>query len=201
VLAAQRHALHRLRNDYEQARNDPATLVEVVEAKRKAIEDELARILDDDSGITGPSDLGAVLTELKEAFQETYRNVSVTIEGIAGTAVAVGRVLVWAMLEELLANAAEALMEFGGGEIEVEVASAGDEVLVHIRDGADGVQADIRHKIFRDGTSTRGGNRGFGLYHARRIANQVNGSLELAAAKTTDPQLGGAHFLLSLPRQ
>ncbi len=200
VHAAHHHALHRLRDEYEKVRRDPSAPAEVVDAKRKALDFELNRVLDGD-GLTGSCDLGAVFKDLKEAFQQAYRNLSITIEGAAELPVAVGRVLVWSILEELFANAAEAVMEFGGGEIEVEIVSAHDEVLIHIRDGGGGIQPDVQHKIFRDGVSTHGTNRGFGLYNARRIAEQVKGTLELAEPRSRDPQLGGAYFLLSLPRR
>ena len=56
VQAAHRHALLRLRDEYENVRLDPLALPEVIDAKRKALDDELARVLDGD-GMTGPCDL------------------------------------------------------------------------------------------------------------------------------------------------
>ena len=199
VHAAHRHALHRLRDEYETVAKDPDTPQAVVEAKRKALDDELARVLDGD-GMTGTCDLGAMLKTMTGRFHEAYQNVSIIIEGTREVTVAVGTVLIWAVLDELFANAAEALAELGGGEIEVDVEYDDAEVLVHIRDGGDGVQTEVQHKIFRDGVSTHIGNRGFGLYNARRIAEAVGGALELAEPRSRDLQLGGAHFLLNLPR-
>ena len=142
-----------------------------------------------------------VLKTLIEGFHKAYQNVSITVEGTPQVTVAVGRVLVWAVLDELFANAAQALTELGGGEIEVDVEYDDAEVLVHIRDGGDGIHTEVQHKIFRDGISTYNGNRGFGLYNARRIAERVGGALELAEPRGRDVQLRGAHFLLNLPRQ
>ena len=200
VQAAHRHALHRLRDEYEKVRKDPLAPQDVVDAKRRALDDELARVLDGD-GMTEPCDLGAVLNALIDGFHQAYQNVSITVEGTPGVTVAVGRVLIWAVLDELFANAADALTELGGGEIEVDVEVDDAEVLVHIRDGGDGIQTEVQHKIFRDGVSTHSGNRGFGLYNARRIADRVGGALELAEPKGRELQLGGAHFLLNLPRK
>jgi signal transduction histidine kinase len=200
VQAAHRHALLRLRNEYENVRRDPFTPQEVIDAKRKALDDELACVLDAD-GMTGPSDLGEVLKAMIDGFHKAYQNVSITVEGTPKVTVAVGRVLIWAVLDELFANAAQALTELGGGEIEVDVEYDDTEVLVHIRDGGDGIHAEVQHKIFRDGISTHSGNRGFGLYNARRIADRVGGALELAEPRGRDVQLRGAHFLLNVPRQ
>jgi len=200
VQAAHRHALLRLRDEYENVRRDPFAPQEVIDAKRRALDDELARVLDGD-GMTEPCDLGEVLKTLIDSFHKAYQNVSITVEGTPEVTVAVGRVLIWAVLDELFANAADALTELGGGEIEVDVEYDEAEVLVHIRDGGDGIQTEVQHKIFRDGISTYSGNRGFGLYNARRIADRVGGALELAEPRGRDVQLRGAHFLLNLPRQ
>jgi hypothetical protein len=200
VQAAHQHALHRLRDEYENVTKDPGAPQDVVDAKRKALDDELARVLDGD-GMTGPCDLSSVLTTLIDGFHQAYRNVSITVEGTPEVDVAVGRVLIWAVLDELFANAADALTELGGGEIEVDVEYDDTEVLVHIRDAGDGIQTEVQHKIFRDGVSTHSGNRGFGLYNARHIAERVGGALELAEPRGRDVQLRGAHFLLNLPRQ
>lgn len=200
VQASHRHALIRLRAEHAKLSRDLDTPQEEITAKREAIDRETARILNDD-GMAGPCDLGKVLAELQEVFPGMHRSVSIALEGTAGAAVAVGRVLVRTMLYELFANAAEAMTELGGGEIEVTVeAASAEEVLIHIRDQGDGIRPEVQHKIFRDGTSTRGANRGFGLYNARGIADRVRGALELVEPRTEDPQLPGAHFLLSLPR-
>lgn len=201
VLGARQHALHRLRDELERASQDPGATEGELAAKRRALEDELASTLDDD-GMTGSCDLGTVLGALKDGFQDAYGNLSIALEGTPEVSVAVGRVLMRAILLELFLNAAEALTELGGGMIGVEVeVRSDDEILVRIRDDGDGIPPAVRHRIFKDGISTRGSNRGYGLFHARRMAQEVDVALELAPPGDADPQFPGAHFMLSLPRR
>ena len=110
--------------------------------------------------------------------------------------------LVWAVLDELFANAAQALTELGGGEIEVDVERDDTEVLVHIRDGGDGIQhGGPAQDLPGRGTQRTTATGASGSTTRGVSPRRVGGALELAEPRGRDVQLGGAHFLLNLPRQ
>lgn len=201
---AYRHALTRKRQEYERlAAADPATSPEVLAAARQALDEDTARILEADPALGGECDLGEVVAAMAESFGRTYEDIVLTRVADPDVIAAVSRALAEVLLYELLANAAQAMADLGGGEIEVRVdASDDDDVLIHVRDSGHGIEvANAGRKIFRDGFSTRGSGRGRGLYTAQQLARRSNGDLTLEEARTDHPVLAGAHFLLTLPRR
>lgn len=200
---AHRHALTRKRQEYERLAADPAASPEALAAARQAMDEDTARILDADPALGGECDLGEVVAVMAESFGRTYEDIVLTRAADPDVMAAVNRALAEVLLYELLANAAQAMTDLGGGEIEVRVdASDDDDVLIHVRDSGHGVEvANAGRKIFRDGFSTRGSGRGRGLYTAQQLARRSGGDLTLEEAMTDHPVLAGAHFLLTLPRR
>lgn len=203
AFEANRHALSHRRADYEALASDPATSAETLNEARRAMDEETARILKLDPELTGSCDLEPVLTAIVAEFHRTYRDIEVTIEGTPRVTVAVSENLARRVLYELLANGAQAMADVGGGQIEITVdATDDDEVSIRVRDSGPGIGvSNASRKIFRDTYSTRGEGRGLGLYNAQGLARKVDGDLTLEEARSSDPVLCGAHFVLTLPRR
>lgn len=204
AFEANRHALSRQLADYEALASDPAASPEALSAARRAMDEETARILQLDPELTGTCDLDPVLTAIVAEFHRTYGDIEVTLEGTPRVTVAVSENLARRVLYELLANAAQAMAELGGGQIEITVdATDDDEVSIHVRDSGPGIEvSNASRKIFRDTYSTRGEGRGLGLYNAQGLARKFRGGdLALEEARSSDPVLCGAHFVLTLPRR
>lgn len=81
------------------------------------------------------------------------------------------------------------------GEVEVEVAARGADVIVEVRDRGPGIPAGSETSIFEPFVTTRTKGTGLGLAVARRIAEQHEGTLTAA-----NREGGGAVFTLRLPR-
>lgn len=102
------------------------------------------------------------------------------------------------ILENLIANAVEALDGNPAGRIAVAAASAGegDEAMIHITvsDNGPGISPALEGRLFEPGATTRPGRGGgLGLFGARQLAELHGGGLRRI------PGEGGARFLLTLP--
>lgn len=96
----------------------------------------------------------------------------------------------------LFLNAAEAMRERGGGEIQLDVTVAGGEmVTVRVRDDGPGIDEAILAKIFKARVSTRNRQTGLGLHIVRSIVESYGGTVE--AANREDGT--GAVFTLQVP--
>jgi CitB family two-component system sensor histidine kinase MalK len=97
------------------------------------------------------------------------------------------------VLGNLLENAVEAI---GGAAIrEIQVSLRPEGALLHlsVEDSGPGLPADFLANPFKPGFSTKGENRGFGLWHAARTVEARGGRLE-----GTNREGGGAVFNASL---
>jgi two-component system sensor histidine kinase HydH len=93
----------------------------------------------------------------------------------------------------LLTNAAQALPP--GGRIDLEASAGGDAVEIRVSDSGPGVPLDQRDHIFEPFFTTRKRGTGLGLAVARQIVEAHGGTIAV-----DDSPLGGARFLLHLPR-
>ena len=127
--------------------------------------------------------------------------ITMTDEAITDAVVADGAQLEAAVLN-LLLNATEATPS--GGTVLVSIGhgdSDAGRVRVRIRDGGQGVAAELRERIFQPFFTTKPGGTGLGLALAQRAAEENGGSLTLSAdvqgACVSDAS--GAEFVLELP--
>ena len=104
-------------------------------------------------------------------------------------------VLLPLVLENLIRNT----LDYAGEKAVVSIKLGFVEGFLHItyRDNGPGIDPEIRPRIFQKGITTRGENKGFGLYLSKRIVESYGGTIELK-----DPEAGtGAVFLISVPAQ
>lgn len=98
------------------------------------------------------------------------------------------------VLLNLLVNAVQAID--GEGEIRIRTWQDAGNVLIAISDSGPGIPADLRHKIFEPGFTTKRANAGtgLGLFLCRRIVLQHGGCIRV---ESNAP--GGATFTVVLP--
>lgn len=95
----------------------------------------------------------------------------------------------------LFLNAAQAMKESGGGEIEVDARSAGGQVEVLVTDNGPGIPEAILGKIFKPRFSTRTKHGGLGLHIVHTIVQRYGGSV--TAENCADA--AGARFTIVAP--
>jgi signal transduction histidine kinase len=95
----------------------------------------------------------------------------------------------------LFLNAAQAMKETGGGEIDVDAKATQTEVLVRVSDNGPGIPEAILGKIFKARFSTKNKQGGLGLHIVHTIVQQNGGSVE--ASNRQDGH--GAVFSIRVP--
>jgi CitB family two-component system sensor histidine kinase MalK len=96
------------------------------------------------------------------------------------------------ILGNLLENAVEAIGDASIREIQVSLQPEGALLHLSVEDSGPGLPADVLGSSFRLGFSTKGENRGFGLWHAARTVEARGGHLA-----GTNREGGGAVFTAS----
>ncbi|MET3292250.1 UNVERIFIED_CONTAM: two-component system CitB family sensor kinase [Brevibacillus sp. OAP136] len=79
------------------------------------------------------------------------------------------------------------------GQIEVYMQASDGQLMITVHDNGSGVPHELQNNIFRDGVTTKGTGRGFGLALVERLARLGGGQLELLDTAH------GASFRLTLP--
>lgn len=196
TLRSQRHAfmnkLHLISglikmSEYETAKE---VIEEVNAAYQKAMEFYLARIRD--SAIVGilvgkthaAGELGIQLTVLPESYISErcpHRELVVTILG------------------NTMENAFEAIrfsaVKINNPVVSVYMKEEAEHLRLRIRDNGPGIDPAVKERLFEDGATTKGKDRGFGLSLISRLISNVNGSV------TCDSSPEGTMVSVSLPTE
>jgi two-component system sensor histidine kinase HydH len=94
----------------------------------------------------------------------------------------------------LLLNALDALPR--GGNVRVEVETAGDMVAVRVRDSGAGIAPRIRPRLFEPFVSSKENGLGLGLSISKRLVEAHGGRIS-----GSNHEQGGAVFTFTLPRE
>jgi CitB family two-component system sensor histidine kinase MalK len=97
------------------------------------------------------------------------------------------------ILGNLMENAVEAIGESERREIHVDLHHDSDRLTIAVADSGPGIPPECREHLFERGFSTKGGDRGFGLYHASRRVAALGGHLVVA-----NLECGGTVFRASI---
>jgi two-component system, NtrC family, sensor kinase len=95
----------------------------------------------------------------------------------------------------LFLNAAQAMREGGGGEVEISAHANRDVVEIRIQDNGPGIPEAILAQIFEPRFSTRNSHTGLGLHIVHSIVEENNGSVRAENRSGAS----GAIFTLSAP--
>jgi signal transduction histidine kinase len=87
------------------------------------------------------------------------------------------------VLEILIVNAAEAMAASPRRELTVAIASDREAVTIRVSDTGEGLDPADRERVFTREVSTRGSGRGFGLFHARQVVSQFDGTLVVSESQ------------------
>lgn len=100
------------------------------------------------------------------------------------------------VLENLVRNAAEAMVSTAGArEIHIETIALDEMLCIRVQDTGPGVSPEDHHHVFQHGFTKKATGSGFGLHVSSLACKGLGGSLEL------EPNNGeGACFVLWLPR-
>jgi two-component system, CitB family, sensor histidine kinase MalK len=94
----------------------------------------------------------------------------------------------------LVDNALEAVVDCPLKRIDVSFSCEDDVLCLKVSDTGQGVSDELKSQIYNKGYSTKGPNRGFGLYLVKRSLDRLNGSIEIVSEKDQETQ-----FIVCLP--
>jgi D-alanine transaminase len=140
------------------------------------------------------TDLLSVVEEMLDFFGPMARQHGVEIKCYVptGLRVALDLPLFKQALLNLLLNAQQSMPE--GGEITVQAASSGEDVVLSVIDTGKGMSAESLARAFRPFYTTREGGTGLGLPTTRRIVEAHGGTITAESAPGT-----GSRFTIHLP--
>lgn len=109
----------------------------------------------------------------------------------------IDRNLLVTILGNLLDNAMEAVMGKDGEKlVTVLLTDLGQDLIMEVEDNGTGIRSEWSEHIFREGFSTKNGQkRGFGLALVGRAVDRLGGSIEFHPG-----QAGGTRFSVALPK-
>lgn len=186
-----------LRHLDQVARDQPAALAGVFEERRATLEssvaylDTLARNYARLSPAVSPErcDVNALVAEVLQAGRS---GAAVRVELAEGLpAVAVDRLMLRRVIENLVGNAADAVAGREGGTVTVSTDRAtrdgrGSVVRIHVADTGAGMSKAELDRAFDDFYTTKPGGTGLGLSIVRRLVLDLGGSLRI----DTEPGTG-----------
>jgi signal transduction histidine kinase len=103
-------------------------------------------------------------------------------------------------LSSVVSNGVDAMMEVGGGTLIVDARNEQDQIgqegiRIEVRDTGEGIADDFIDKLFVPFLSTKGEGRGYGLWRAKTVIEELGGSIQVDTA-----QEQGTTFTLWLPK-
>jgi signal transduction histidine kinase len=128
-------------------------------------------------------DIGDMLDQVLELNRAWAQQLGVKIESNgAGGSVMADPALLRRVLMNLVSNALEAMPQ--GGQLSCSVSPRGDELQIEIRDTGEGLPEEVRSHLFEPYFTTRTKGTGLGLAIAKRVVEDLGGTIELANAES-----------------
>jgi len=100
------------------------------------------------------------------------------------------------ILGNILDNAFDAVIDSPVKQVLLTMKDSGKSLLFQVEDSGKGLEPEIIENIFEKGVSTKGDNRGIGLYLANNALMEMRGSISMAKSR-----LGGVSFRVSIPKE
>ncbi|ASV66864.1 sensor histidine kinase [Cytobacillus sp. FSL W7-1323] len=100
------------------------------------------------------------------------------------------------ILGNLISNAFDAVKENAPKEVKFFVTDIGDEVIFEIQDNGTGIAEEMTQQLFEKGQSSKGKNRGYGLFNVQVEIESLNGVIEYSSDEHK-----GTIFTVYLPKK
>ena len=142
--------------------------------------------------------LQAMLRQIRIQYRNSI-NISEIIQPELHKVYAVPFALVGA-LSSVVSNGVEAVMDVGGGTLSVNAynkqSPTGEEgIRIEVKDTGIGIPDDFMDKLFVPFISTKGEGRGYGLWRAQTVIEELGGSIQVKSEYGN-----GTTFILWLPK-
>jgi CitB family two-component system sensor histidine kinase MalK len=98
------------------------------------------------------------------------------------------------LIGNLLENAMEAVVSTDHKDIELCMTYHDDLLSIVVRDSGEGIPSSQLDAVFKKGYSTRGENRGYGMYHIKQILEKYQGNMEISSIP-----IEGTEIFVTLP--
>ncbi|SOC41417.1 sensor histidine kinase [Ureibacillus acetophenoni] len=85
------------------------------------------------------------------------------------------------ILGNLINNAFDAVKEKDEKKVSFFVTDIGNDIIFEVYDNGKGIQKEIEHQIFQKGLSSKGKNRGFGLFNVKIEVESLKGFIEYSS--------------------
>jgi two-component system, cell cycle sensor histidine kinase and response regulator CckA len=142
----------------------------------------------------GPLDVGALVEGNSRMLARLLGSaIEVRARVDANLFVVASRSALEQILLNLAVNAREAMPD--GGVLELTVHASGDRVVLSVRDGGVGMDAELQTRIFEPFFTTKPTGTGLGLATIRQLVTQHGGEIEVESAAGQ-----GSTFRVSFPR-
>lgn len=100
------------------------------------------------------------------------------------------------ILGNILDNAFDAVIDSPVKQVLLTMRDSGRSIVFQVEDSGSGLAPDIIEDIFQKGVSTKGENRGVGLYLVQSALIELRGSVGIARSR-----LGGVSFRVTIPKE
>jgi two-component system, CitB family, sensor histidine kinase MalK len=146
------------------------------------------------SKIKDPALAGFILGKMSYA-REMGADLSFSVEGILPEpALPVTTHELITIIGNLIDNALEALSDLDNKKVFVHFEYDDQELLIEVADNGPGIEEDINKNIFLKGVSTKGNDRGIGLFLVKCSLEKLHGHIELST------EVGkGTRFTVTIP--
>lgn len=146
-------------------------------------------------------DVGGYLAERLEVFRPlaTAQNTALELytSSLNGP-VSVDRDRVGEVVDNLVANAMDAVKEGGRILVEAERSGASNQLVIRVADTGPGVVLAMRDRLFEPFATTKGSGMGLGLFLSAEIVRGLGGEISYRDAGEISPQSNCAHSATSI---
>lgn len=99
------------------------------------------------------------------------------------------------IIGNLIDNAFESVIFQDERNVSFSITNLGNDIIIEVTDSGNGLSKEQFDTLFAVGFSSKGENRGYGLYNVKRIVDALNGNIDVINGKE-----GGAIFTVFLPK-
>lgn len=100
------------------------------------------------------------------------------------------------IIGNLIDNAFEAVELQEKKKVSFSITGLGNDIIIDVTDNGKGISDDLLESLFTLGYSSKGENRGYGLFNVKRIVEALGGSIEVGNERN-----GGTIFTVYLPKK